>query len=1202
MYVKNNFADGNILKAEHLNNIENEIELHGKCLGDIRTETYVEISESNNKYNYTETPTSAEQRTYQSYVSQSSYSANQAWNVDNEGAYTDTPPALTHGVYNIPSSQAWSQGLTHYLKVEAGNTYLFKSNKLVTQTNPSTGVSYDWGAIKYIFLDNTGGKRVWESRAYTSNNWNTSNEEYGMECGVTTSPHYGTNYAEIIATTTWGNTNSQHNIQAYLIKFYVNGWVRVQLGLNESIPIYGLLPSGDIDDTMTEDTFATLISNFQFQQTSDISADFESYYYLEEEKQRYLCNLTDRSDDIEAQINDIQANFVKTPYYSQNLYSNIYFANNGQYLVQATSTDIWSSRGYQIKSNPLEAGMGRWSYEKNLCSGWVKLTTKGKYTIQQFKQIVDSYSGDTFGYIGIIYGATPDGTLVFQSAGYSGAAITESDYFKAITSSTKNMTRYTFEKLTDDEMYVCWFMATFQDRNPSGYNLIDKNRPVMTEEEMEVIKGNTMLSAGTGVKEFQEYCEDPLGYNYLVGIDSIDGLRDILGESGTSANALSEEITIANSDKIGFFGNSFFEGYTIEGQHPTCHLGSWLDYILYNYSQSGDDILETLERVENNKIKFNAPFSPSEFNLTYAVIAQQDNDGALHAAHYETYYENSKKLAKYLAGYGAKCILGTEHDSNGYYYNMMRLAKEEGYMFMDWGQLANLCAPANFKPFAWSGHPSTRGHWVWTYGMKQFFDTLPRPRKGIKLFNARNSDANNSDLLFNTNIERAKVWQDFSAGYTYGSNPQYFDRLCETTLGALTSATKASEYMLIQNGDTATVSSKILAEIITPYTSTHLKELKVYLNTTADKVYIKRNTSLTNPISAKRYLSFGIGDNDSTAFPEGGTLMVSAGSSGHITGSNIAGTYTIQGVTGDIVVTTTASSGRETSGTDILEAIVDGNTVSNLTGSYDYPSADYGERWNKPLCEWKEISLDDDYCFTISDVDTAKYYFDFDKVSFLLESSSGQEIIVTDVSATVSGSGEKNRETHKKITKPIVGTSLLKDVDFSTNSSKWTITGEVSYPEKLSYTQVSGSATGSTYTENYPSGTASTIQLENGTRIVRKLNTPNRDAYTAPMVQVRLLARRLPPVCFDDDIYINNNVITPTYYPCGTLKVGLNSSQDATDCDYFGAIEVGLAWNLFVFNIPLQNSTDYIHILSESDWIQIARVEVDQITNYITFS
>ena len=142
-----------------------------------------------------------------------------------------------------------------------------------------------------------------------------------------------------------------------------------------------------------------------------------------------------------------------------------------------------------------------------------------------------------------------------------------------------------------------------------------------------------------------------------------------------------------------------------------------------NYGKSGDDALECLARINANQTFF-GHVPVQDWGITYGVIAMQDNDGPLFAADRETYRENFKKIAEAIRAMGATPILGTEHDWSENYYGLMALAEEEGYLFMDWGKTAN--AMGRFTPFWQGGHPATRTHWLWTYGMKPYLDALPR--------------------------------------------------------------------------------------------------------------------------------------------------------------------------------------------------------------------------------------------------------------------------------------------------------------------------------------------------------------------------------------------------------------------------------------------------------------------------------------------
>jgi len=88
-----------------------------------------------------------------------------------------------------------------------------------------------------------------------------------------------------------------------------------------------------------------------------------------------------------------------------------------------------------------------------------------------------------------------------------------------------------------------------------------------------------------------------------------------------------EEITIANSAKIGFFSNSFLNGYCMLGKHAINNLSMLSDYIMYNYGRSGDDLLKLLTRVNKNQ-SWLGDVPVQNWGIKYGVIAMQDNDGA----------------------------------------------------------------------------------------------------------------------------------------------------------------------------------------------------------------------------------------------------------------------------------------------------------------------------------------------------------------------------------------------------------------------------------------------------------------------------------------------------------------------------------------------------------------------------------------------
>ena len=629
-----------------------------------------------------------------------------------------------------------------------------------------------------------------------------------------------------------------------------------------------------------------------------------------------------------------------------------------------------------------------------------------------------------------------------------------------------------------------------------------------------------------------------------------------------------EDITIANSGKIGFFSNSFLNGYTMRTHHALDNLGMWSDYIMYNYGKSGDDALETLARINANQTFFGA-VPVQDWGLSYGVIAMQDNDGALFAADRETYRENFKKIAEAIRAMGATPILGTEHDWAENYYGLMALAQEEGYLFMDWGRTAN--AMGRFTPFWQSGHPATRTHWLWTYGMKPFLDALPRPDKGIKLFRKRPDISAELDaLMFNNVYERAERFVEIDNGYACltKATAKYFDRLNN---GLTEHEYLSDEYQKIQSG-TASVSfgTHALIDVISPYAAGKLKGLTMHLNAEGvEHAYIKRTLSLSHPLPERRFIAFGV-----TA----GADQLTPGTSFKITGGvfndSILGTYTVDQMVGNMAVTTTSSSNKTTSGTDAPVCSLGGVT---LAGSYDYPSAEYMLRFAKPLGEWDEISLEENGVTDLSS--HLKTCMDFDKISILL---TGTEITISAISFDVEGTVRK-QANGKKMPVRKEGESLLTDTLLD-NGTAWENIESV-----LKYVPVI-SAVDNTTVEPLPNGISTVRILDEGESITQAYDRTKlaKDAYHPDHIQIRVLARYFPEYINTDEKWANSEVFEGSY-DCAQMSVIIDGR---TKC---ARTPVGAFWNEFIFDVLYQNCAriNTITVQCDKKSLQIAKVEME---------
>ena len=684
------------------------------------------------------------------------------------------------------------------------------------------------------------------------------------------------------------------------------------------------------------------------------------------------------------------------------------------------------------------------------------------------------------------------------------------------------------------------------------------NNRMDTYDSIQFEEGNTQTSYEPYVRyDYLDYTALPYG---------LEGLPEKVHDLETLSNV--ESITIANSSKIGFFSNSFLNGYTMRTHHALDNLGMWSDYIMYNYGKSGDDALECLARINDNQ-SFFGDVPVQDYGLTYGVIAMQDNDGALYAADYSTYYQNFKKIAEAIRAMGATPILGSEHDITTNYYGLMALAQEEGYMFMDWGKLASQLG--KFTPMWHNGHPATRTAWLWTYGMLPYIENLPRPVKGIKLFRKRpDTGTTLQELVYNNVYERAERYVEIDNGYSCltQETEKYFDRLNN---GLTEHEYLKDEYQKLQ-AKTSSVSfgTHALVECITPYDAKNISSLKIKLNATGvTNVYMKRVLSLSNPLPAQRFVAFGV-----TA----GANLLTEGTQFTITGGvfndNILGTYIVDSVINGIVVTRTSSSGKTTSGTDNPTTDIGGVT---LQGSYDYPSADYMQRFKQPLAEWDIVEVNTD-----GETDLSAYlksHMDYDKLAILLV---GNDILLSNVEFTVAGSDKKNDNRQKPIKKVMRGTSLITD-SLLDDGTAW---DDIANIDK--YIPVTSGVDGTTR-EPLPTGISTVRILQSSESISQTFNTAslNQDPYHLDHVQIRVLARYFPKYVANDTDWQTTEIYEGSY-DCAKMSVLIDETSDC----WTG--HIGAFWNEFIIDAYYQpsNRTHKLRIKCNDKSIQIAKVEM----------
>lgn len=638
----------------------------------------------------------------------------------------------------------------------------------------------------------------------------------------------------------------------------------------------------------------------------------------------------------------------------------------------------------------------------------------------------------------------------------------------------------------------------------------------------------------------------------------------------------SETIDIASSDKIGVFSTSFMNGYAMKNHHHLNHLSLFLDYIIYNYGHSGDDEIENLARLEKDE-KWLGDIAPSKWNIKYGIVMHEENSGALRAMNNDTVYYNSKLLANAIKSLGGIPIFSTEHDDDySYYQGAIRLCNEEGYMFMHWGKATNVTR-CMFRPFWYNSHPATRTGWLTTLGMLPYLQSLPRPEKCIKLFRVRggiDTTNLNDNLMYYDYYTRAQRFVELTCGQSglTEATEKYFDRL---NVGGTYQNIK-DEYQTLQNGGSVAFGNFMLAEIITPYTRDGLKELSVSIKGTGiTNAYVKKICRVSNPIPEKRYQAFGI-TSGAENIEVGASITISGITRADGTGLNRE--YVVQGVTNGMVVTNTLSSSASpfrSSGVDTPSCDISGVVLS---GSYDYPSVEYANRYNKPTGEWVETTLEDG---NINLNEFISSSMDFDKIAILLK---GTNISVRDIRASVVGTKRKIVKS-TAMTEYKKGVSVIADTKFD-NDTAWSGISELP-----TYDNNQTSATG-VGIEPLPSGITTVKILDNGQSTQQEVNIADDSASVQPTkVQIRVLARFFPKYIDTDDKW-ESSEINEQSFDMARLAVILGGTKEMKVAE----LNVGAWWYEYIINTYCTSAqTNYIKLLCTDKNVQIAKCEIEKI-------
>lgn len=359
-----------------------------------------------------------------------------------------------------------------------------------------------------------------------------------------------------------------------------------------------------------------------------------------------------------------------------------------------------------------------------------------------------------------------------------------------------------------------------------GYLSLENDLAFMAGEHLGCYADGLRYSAGPG---------DERSYFYIGG-DSGDGvgteITDIRLHLGfdvkfaTDDDRFSDHVVhLGNVDKITVVGDSHSAGQDqLRWKSWAQKASMWSDYNWENFSQSGDTMPQVLTRIRDRTPKYDDRLSFCDYGSSWAVVMLAQNDSS--SISHDTFQNvNLRNLVETVRDLGAKPIIANEfgnfYGTGSMSMTIRQAAEQLGAVFLDVRESALLfdagaptTAVTAFKDG--QGHYGTRMNEVIAAPAIDMARSLPRPRRGLKLFNLRGAMSVGSiaDLMFDNERARNTLFRELAIGHTGLSEAtaNYYDDIRNGS--AVLDHVYPSQYLKLQSGEPLEMAEYALAEVI----------------------------------------------------------------------------------------------------------------------------------------------------------------------------------------------------------------------------------------------------------------------------------------------------------------------------------------------------------------------------------------------------
>lgn len=662
-----------------------------------------------------------------------------------------------------------------------------------------------------------------------------------------------------------------------------------------------------------------------------------------------------------------------------------------------------------------------------------------------------------------------------------------------------------------------------------------------------------------------------------------------------------QTLTIANADKIAFYGSSYTESvYTVKNHSWVQKLSAFTDLILGNFGVSGNRLVEEVQRLRENSNPFHPIVGIKEFNPTFVSFSNTGNETLNVFGTNLDAFRNEVTLAMTAAqSVGAAPIIGTEH--YGYasqeLLNFM-LSDEYRLLVANIGSVGwNVLRPytSSYAGFWGGSHPATRTNATylaeWFYLLSQL-----RPNKSIKLYRLRSEYIGGSptidNLHYDDNIQRLQLFQEISCGEKSlkeenGQNGwEYYDRLDENF--AVDSIT--NEYCKLINNESVVFSKWLLLEAVIDRVNVDVAEIQLSLAASPTKVYIANNNpSSTQYTPSQLNAAFEVSKTVYDTFTESiGEAFTSDATGAAVL--NYQGKIKSYSLGGYFLIFTSNTSPTSDAGAGNLTKTSNSSTTAytnywNRLSRHKFEFLDkLGDSWSR----FEDITSSAVYAdgvLTISLSGDILKYFRKDKLRILLNDSGN--ITLSDLSITYSGGKPKLNNVPNTFKPKPAYTELNSPTGFD---SDWTVTdGWTNNGAALEQMPAS--------VRDYPPKHSMNYHVKLDYDATDSLPTSIKKTFAVTSsngfkkVVVRVIARLFPKIfnttVAEDDYHTQTRQIKADSYDMGTLVCSIGNGAPYA----VSKKPVDIGWSEITFESyipPYTTSVDVILNRDEFDFIDIS--------------